>query len=220
MLSDVEIPNHGIVNRDEIGDTNTLQCLTNNLNCCQPSPSSRAFWYYPNSTEVVSNSGDEYYSSREGPGFGVYLHRRDDTEDTTGNTDSTGRSGTGGSQRTTGTRQSTTRVSDTDDSDSRESSTSRAIRSTSRTDSTSRSRSDGPGDALQGIFHCQIPNGNGEPHSFYVGIYDPEAGTYVELTKELYHATIIVMVLSIIASMTIRGQALCTYASRLSFGLE
>ncbi len=73
MIGNDVISNHGIVNRDDIGEGpgNTLQCLTNNLDCCVDSGS----WYYPDTTEVP-DSGSDYYRSRGGPGFGVNLHRR------------------------------------------------------------------------------------------------------------------------------------------------
>ncbi len=72
MIGNDVIPNYGIVNRDDIGEDpdNTLQCLTNNLDCCVDSGS----WYYPDTTEVP-DSGTDYYRSRGGPGFGVNLHR-------------------------------------------------------------------------------------------------------------------------------------------------
>ncbi len=72
MIGNDVIPNHGIVNRYDIGEgpDNILQCLTNNLDCCVDSGS----WYYPDTTKVP-DSGTDYYRSRGGPGIGVNLHR-------------------------------------------------------------------------------------------------------------------------------------------------
>ncbi len=68
------VPNHGIVDRNDIGEqlSNSLQCLTNNLYCCDQN--SGAFWYYPNMTKVPASSTD-YTSKADGPGFGVSLNR-------------------------------------------------------------------------------------------------------------------------------------------------
>ncbi len=104
------VPNHGIVDRDDIGDelSNSLQCLTNNLDCCDRN--SGAFWYYPNMTEITDSSTD-YTSKAGGPGFGVNLQRL-----------------VGGIQ--------------------------------------------------EGIFHCRIPDENGDPYDLYVGVYGPGAGMW------------------------------------------
>ena len=110
------ISNHGIVNRDDIGEDpeNRLECLTNNLDCCDTTDSSGSFWSFPDGEEVEgSGSSSSYYRTRGGPGFGVYLHRGGGTE--------------------------------------------------------------------QGIFHCQIPDENGDPYSYYFGVYEPGEGISVHV---------------------------------------
>ncbi len=103
------VPNHGIVDRDDIGAllvSNALQCLTNNLDCCDQN--SGAFWYFPDMTEIPS-LGTVYSSNANGPGLGVTLIRE-------------------------------------------------------------------VGATLEGIFHCRIPDENGDPYDQYVGVYGPGAG--------------------------------------------
>ncbi len=102
------VPNHAIVDTGDIGDllSNTLQCQTNNLDCCDPN--SGGFWHFPDMTEIPRD-GTVYSSSVTGPGLGVTLFRE-------------------------------------------------------------------VGATLEGIFHCQIPDENGDPYDLYVGVYGPGAG--------------------------------------------
>ena len=80
VLNGTVIPNHGLVLLEDIGesDAQSLLCLTNRTDCCQPpqSPGGEiGNWFFPNGSQVL-NMGDgwDFYRNR-GPSV-VRMHRR------------------------------------------------------------------------------------------------------------------------------------------------
>ena len=80
VLNGTVIPNHGLVLLEDIGesDAQSLLCLTNRTDCCQPpqSPGGEiGNWFFPNGSQVF-NKGDgwDFYTNR-GPSV-VRMHRR------------------------------------------------------------------------------------------------------------------------------------------------
>ena len=80
VINSTVIPNHGLVLLEDIGesDAQSLLCLTNRTDCCQPpqSPGGEiGNWFFPNGSQVF-NKGDgwDFYTNR-GPSV-VRMHRR------------------------------------------------------------------------------------------------------------------------------------------------
>ena len=80
VLNGTVIPNHGLVLLEDIdeSDAQSLLCLTNRTDCCQPpqSPGGEiGNWFFPNGSRVL-NKGDgwDFYTNR-GPSV-VRMHRR------------------------------------------------------------------------------------------------------------------------------------------------
>ena len=80
VLSGTVIPNHGLILLEDIGDSDaqSLLCLTNRTDCCQPphSPGGEiGNWFFPNRSQVLGiDDGWNFYTNR-GPSV-VRMHRR------------------------------------------------------------------------------------------------------------------------------------------------
>ena len=80
VLNGTVIPNHGLVLLEDIGesDAQSLLCLTNRTDCCQPphSPGGEiGNWFFPNISQVLGiDDGWDFYRNR-GPSV-VRMHRR------------------------------------------------------------------------------------------------------------------------------------------------
>ncbi len=75
-LNSVEYQNHSIANADDINtnsdsDNTTLQCRTDNPDCC--SSSTGGYWYLPSGSSVRTYSRYGVYQSKSSRA--VYLHR-------------------------------------------------------------------------------------------------------------------------------------------------
>ncbi len=77
----MQVQSHSVVYFDDISEPvnnnpNSLQCLTNNLDCCYGATGGH--WYFPDGTNVTGDSTAAVYRTRGGrnqPLAAVYLHR-------------------------------------------------------------------------------------------------------------------------------------------------
>ena len=80
VLNGTVIPNHGLVLLEDIGesDTQSLLCLTNRTDCCQPpqSPGGEiGNWFFPNGSQVLNKGYGWDFHTNRGPSV-VRMHRR------------------------------------------------------------------------------------------------------------------------------------------------
>ncbi len=81
QLDGVQVQSHSVVYYDDISqpennNPNSLQCLTDNPDCCYGGTG--GLWYFPDGTEVPGDSTAAVYRTRGGrdqPLAAVYLHR-------------------------------------------------------------------------------------------------------------------------------------------------
>ncbi len=82
QLDGVQVQSHSVVYCDDISqpenkNDNSLQCLTDNQDCCYGATGGH--WYFPDGTEVPGDSTAAVYRTRGGreqPEADVYLHRK------------------------------------------------------------------------------------------------------------------------------------------------